>query len=130
MVTVFDVASGVRIRLGAANIPSTLSDGSIADLATDRLSLVAEWLGQSLDSGNFAVRFKGPLSDLVTADVIAVRDNTDIDTGISVGNISLSYSDKNSANARMIEYFLNRAQLSLNTLGTRRIVSTYTTKAD
>jgi len=117
VVSVFDVVSGVRIRLGAANIPSTLSDGSIADVATDRLSFVAEWLGVSLDSGNFATKYKGPLSDFVTADVIAIRDNTDIDTQISVGNISLSYGDKNAANARMIEYFLKRAEMSLNNLG-------------
>lgn len=128
MATVFDVASGVNIRLGAANIPSTLSAGSLADLATDRINYLNQWLGVSLESGNFSVTYLQPLRDIVTADVIAIRSNTDIDTQISVGNISLNYRDKHVANEWQAQYWIDKAQEALNQLG-KRIVSDYTTKA-
>lgn len=129
MATVFDVVSGVNIRLGAANIPSTLSDGSTADLATDRINFINQLLGLDLNSGNFSASYLQPLRDLVTADVIAIRNNTDIDTQISVGNISLNYRDKQVANQWQAEYWIRKAEDSLNQFS-NEIVSDYTTKAD
>lgn len=129
MVTVFDVVSGVNIRLGTSNIPSTLSTGSIANLATDRINVLNQMFDLSIDSGNFTTDYLQPLRDIVTADIIAIRNNTDIDTQISVGNITLNYRDKQVANQWQAEYWLKQAEKALNMLG-KRIVSDYTTKAD
>src|SRR3990167_3152714 len=106
MSTVFDVVSGVRVRLGASSIPSTLSDGSIADLATDKIRFINTHFSQSIDSGNFNSDLLQPLRDIVTSDVIAIRNNTDIDTQIGVGNISLNYRDKLLGNQWQAEYWL------------------------
>src|SRR3990167_1643322 len=109
MVTVLDVVSGVRVRLGASNIPTFLSDGSIADLASDRVTHLGQALDLSLNSGNFSASYLPALRDWVTADVLATRNNADIDTQISVGNITLNYRDKLEANKWQVQYFLDRA---------------------
>ena len=112
-----DIVSGVYVRLGTANIPTEISAAHIIDLANDRIEDINLFTGQTVSGNDIPARFVSPLKDLVTADVMARTLGIDIDTEIGVGNIRLGYRDQFLAENRQIEYFLKKAEGSLNNTG-------------
>lgn len=116
-------------RLGTANIPSEIGSMAIVDLVNDRVADVNSYTGLAVSGNDIPANLVSPLKDLATADVLARTLGIDIDTQIGVGNIRLEYRDILNAESRQIEYFLKKAENSLNTVG-RRILQNTTIKVN
>ena len=117
MVNSNDIVSGVYARLGTANIPSEIGSMAIVDLVNDRVLDIGYTYGTTFSGDDVPAQFVSPLKDLATADVVARMLGIDIDTEIGVGNIRLAYKDIYTAENRQIQYFLEKAEKSLQKTG-------------
>jgi hypothetical protein len=123
-----DIVSGVYARLGTANIPAEITAGHMIDLANDRILEINTLGGLSVSGDSIPSNIVSPLKDLVTADVMARTLGIDIDTEIGIGTIKLAYRDQFLAESRMIDYFITKAEKSLNMAVGRRLAMATTIK--
>lgn len=127
MVNLWNVVSGVNERIGTANIPSEITSGDIYNLADDCRLDIQSFTGQTIDNTNISESFISPLKNMTSAFVMGRILGIDIDTEIGVGNIRLAYGTQFQAENKQMEFFMERANHSLNLIG-RTIVQDYTLK--